>query len=190
MIEEQLQEIVQVFESIRQMLSDSILVASNIITDAYKRGNKVLLCGNGGSAADAQHIAAELLGRFYKDRAPLPAIALHANSSYMTAVANDYGYEEVFSRAVKAFGRPGDVLIAISTSGNSDNVIQAVKVAKDIGMRTIALTGASGGILAHIADVVIRVPSNDTPRIQEGHIAIGHIICSVVEQNLFGGKHD
>ncbi len=190
MIEDQLQEIMQIFEGIQLTLQDHIRISADIITNAYKNGNKVLICGNGGSAADAQHIAGEFMGQFKKDRAPLPAIALHTNTSYLTAVANDYGYKEVFARAVKALGRPGDVLIAISTSGNSDNVIQAVRVAKDMGIVTIALTGASGGLLGHIADITIRIPSDNTPRIQEGHIAIGHIICSIVENNLFGDNYD
>ncbi len=154
---------------------------------AFRRGNKVLLCGNGGSAADAQHIAAELSGRFYKDRPPLPAEALHVNTSFLTAVANDYSYEEVFARAVEAFGREGDVLIAISTSGNSPNVLRAVERANALGLITVGLTGMDGGKLAELCKYAIKVPSDDTPRIQEVHILIGHILCEIVEGELFGG---
>ncbi len=143
------------------------------IINAYKRGRKVLLCGNGGSAADAQHIAAELSGKFYIDRDPLFAEALHVNTSYLTAVANDYSYDEVFSRLVKAKGKKGDVLVAISTSGRSRNVIKAIEAANEIGMITVGLTGKSGGRM------------NDVPRIQEAHIMIGHIICEIVERELF-----
>ncbi len=157
------------------------------IIEAFKRDNKVLLCGNGGSAADAQHIAAELSGRFYKDRKPLFAEALHVNTSYLTAVANDYSYDEVYSRLVEAKGRERDILIAISTSGNSTNIIKAVKKANEIGMITIAFTGKTGGKLAEtLLYYLVNVPSTDTPRIQEAHITIGHIICELVEAELFG----
>ena len=157
------------------------------IIEAFKRDNKVLLCGNGGSAADAQHIAAELSGRFYKDRKPLFAEALHVNTSYLTAVANDYSYDEVYSRLVEAKGRERDILIAISTSGNSPNIINAVEKANEIGMITIAFTGKTGGKLADtLLGYLVNVPSTDTPRIQEAHIAIGHIICELVEEGLFG----
>ncbi len=161
-------------------------IASEII-NIFKNGNKVLLCGNGGSAADAQHIAAELSGRFYFDREPLFAEALHVNTSYLTAVANDYSYDEVFSRLVKAKGRKGDMLIGISTSGNSKNVIKAIEVANSIGMITVGMTGESGGKMKDICRYLINVPSNDTPRIQEAHIMIGHIICEIVERELFHG---
>jgi D-sedoheptulose 7-phosphate isomerase len=156
-----------------------------IITDSFAAGNKVLFCGNGGSAADAQHLAAEFSGRFYKDRKALPSEALHCNSSYLTAVGNDYGYEFVYSRIIDGIGKPGDVLIGISTSGNSKNIINAFNKAKENGMTTMALTGAKGGAMAPMADMAIRVPSDDTPRIQESHILIGHIICELVEANLF-----
>ena len=152
---------------------------------AFKNDKKMLLCGNGGSASDAQHIAAELSGRFYKDRAPLYAEALHVNSSYITAVANDYGYEETFARMVEAAGRKGDILLGISTSGNSPNVIKAIKKAKDIGMLTVGFTGIHGGKMNGICDIIIKVPSDDTPRIQEAHILIGHIICQLIEEELF-----
>ena len=145
----------------------------------------VLLCGNGGSAADAQHIAAELSGRFYTDRPPLDAEALHVNSSYLTAVANDYSYDEVYSRMVTARGKPGSVLIGISTSGNSANVVKAMETARKIGMVTVGLTGETGGKMKLLSDILLNVPSNDTPRIQECHILIGHIICELVERELF-----
>jgi D-sedoheptulose 7-phosphate isomerase len=152
----------------------------------YQQGGKILFCGNGGSAADAQHIAAELSGRFYKDRAPLYAEALHVNSSYLTAVANDYGYEAVFARMVSAAGRPGDMLIALSTSGNAPNVIRAAETAKALGMLVIGMTGAGGGQLAQHCDILLAVPSTDTPRIQECHILTGHILCELIEEALFG----
>jgi D-sedoheptulose 7-phosphate isomerase len=160
-------------------------VAKEII-NAFKNQKKVLLCGNGGSAADAQHIAAELSGKFYLDREPLFAEALHCNTSFLTAVANDYSFEDVFARAVKAMGKKGDILIGISTSGNSENVIRAIKVANKIGMITVGLTGKTGGKMKDICHYLIRVPSTDTPRIQEAHILIGHIICEIVEKEIFG----
>jgi len=166
-------------------LIDSILKASELIIECFTNKGKVLLCGNGGSAADAQHIAAEFTGRFYFDREPLDAEALHVNTSYLTAVANDYSYDEVFSRLVKAKGKKGDVLIGFSTSGNSSNVIKAFHTAKEIGIKTIAFTGLSGGKLKELCDILIKVPSNDTPRIQESHITIAHIICDLVEKKLF-----
>jgi len=168
----------------REILEKISLVSSKII-EAFKKDKKVLLCGNGGSAADAQHIAAELSGRFYKDRKPLFAEALHVNTSYLTAVANDYSFDEVYSRLIEGFGRNGDILIGISTSGNSLNIIKALETAKEKGMLTIGLTGASGGKIKHIVDYLINVPSNDTPRIQEMHILVGHIICEIVEKELF-----
>ena len=152
---------------------------------AFKDDKKMLLCGNGGSASDAQHIAAELSGRFYTDRPPLYAEALHVNSSYMTAVANDYGYEATYARMVEAAGRKGDILIGISTSGNSPNLVKAMQKAKDIGMLTIGFTGKDGGKMKDICDIMIYVPSDDTPRIQEAHILIGHIICQLIEQEMF-----
>ena len=152
---------------------------------AFKDDKKMLLCGNGGSASDAQHIAAELSGRFYTDRPPLYAEALHVNSSYMTAVANDYGYEATYARMVEAAGRKGDILLGISTSGNSPNVVKAMQKAKDIGMLTIGFTGKDGGKMKDICDIMIYVPSFDTPRIQEAHILIGHIICQLIEEEMF-----
>ena len=152
---------------------------------AFRDNKKMLLCGNGGSASDAQHIAAELSGRFYTDRPPLYAEALHVNSSYMTAVANDYGYEATYARMVEAAGRKGDVLIGISTSGNSSNVVKAMQKAKEIGMLTVGFTGKDGGKMKDICDIMICVPSVDTPRIQEAHILIGHIICQLIEEGMF-----
>jgi D-sedoheptulose 7-phosphate isomerase len=152
---------------------------------AFKDNKKMLLCGNGGSASDAQHIAAELSGRFYADRPPLYAEALHVNSSYMTAVANDYGYEATYARMVEAAGRKGDVLLGISTSGNSPNVVRAMQKAKELGMLTVGFTGKDGGEMKDICDIMICVPSIDTPRIQESHILIGHIICQLIEEEMF-----
>lgn len=158
------------------------------VIEAYTYNRKVLFCGNGGSAADAQHIAAELSGRFYMDRKPLYAEALHTNSSYLTAVANDYGYDEVFARLVQAMGSKGDIFIGISTSGNSKNILRAVEAATEQGMITIGMTGAKGGKMKEACNYLINVPSDDTPRIQECHILIGHIICELVEKQLFGKK--
>ena len=156
----------------------------SLIVTALKAGGKVVLFGNGGSAADAQHLAGELVGRFKLERRALPAIALTTNTSTLTAMANDCGYETVFSRQVEALVSEKDVVMAISTSGNSPNVIEAIKTAKMRGAKTIGLTGGSGGKLAEVADLVIIVPSNDTPRIQEAHITIGHIVCELVEKEL------
>jgi len=172
------------------LLNDPVLMGTiekvtTVIAQAFRAGNKVLFCGNGGSAADAQHLAAEFSGRFYTDRDPLPAEALHCNSSYMTAVANDYGYDVVYSRIVKGMGKPGDVLIGLSTSGNSVNIMKAMEQAAQIGMINVVLTGESGGKLRNMCDYLINVPSSDTPRIQESHIMIGHIICELVETELF-----
>ena len=152
---------------------------------AFRAGNRVYFCGNGGSAADAQHLAAEFSGRFYKDRLALPAEALHCNTSYLTAVANDYGYEHVYSRMIEGIGQPGDVLVGLSTSGNSVNIIEAFRKAKRKGMVTIAMTGGGGGMMKEECDILINVPSSDTPRIQESHIMTGHIICELVEDQYF-----
>jgi D-sedoheptulose 7-phosphate isomerase len=188
-------------EKIKQIITSSIQVkqallsneemlakieeVSNLITEAFKNGNKVLFCGNGGSAADAQHLAAEFSGRFYTDRDALPAEALHVNTSYLTAVANDYSYDVVYARIVKGIGKPGDVLIGISTSGNSKNIVEAFKVANEKGMLTIGLTGEKGGSMKELSKYLFNVASNDTPRIQETHILIGHIICQLVEEKYF-----
>jgi len=152
---------------------------------AFQSDKKMLFCGNGGSASDAQHIAAELSGRFYADRPPLYAEALHVNSSFMTAVANDYGYEATYARMVEAKGRKGDILVGISTSGNSPNVVKAIQKAKEIGMTTVGFTGKNGGEMRDICDIMICAPSDDTPRVQEAHILVGHIICQLIEQEMF-----
>ncbi|MBK9733070.1 MAG: D-sedoheptulose 7-phosphate isomerase [Chitinophagaceae bacterium] len=165
-----------------------ITVLQNVadeIVKCYAHDGKVLFCGNGGSAADAQHIAAELSGRFYFDRDPLDAEALHVNTSYLTAVANDYSYEQVYSRLIKARGRKGDVLVGISTSGNSGNVIKAFELANEIGMITVGMTGESGGKMKPLSTYLLNAPSSDTPRIQESHIMMGHIICELVEERMF-----
>lgn len=162
--------------------------AAIVCIQAFQADRKVLFCGNGGSAADAQHIAAELSGRFYTDRPPLYAEALHVNSSYITAVANDYGYDEVYARMLLAIGRPGDVLVAISTSGNSANILKTIEIAKQQQMTIIGMSGASGGKMRDLCDVLLNVPSHDTPRIQESHILIGHIICQIIESELFAEK--
>jgi D-sedoheptulose 7-phosphate isomerase len=167
---------------------EKIYVAANELVACFRRGGKVLFCGNGGSAADAQHLSAELSGRFYYDRPPLNAEALHVNSSYLTAVANDYTFEEIYSRMVLGVGKVGDILIGLSTSGNSKNIVRAFEVANSMGIMTIAITGLSGGELLKIANLVINVPSADTPRIQEAHIMIGHIICQLVESEMFPTK--
>jgi D-sedoheptulose 7-phosphate isomerase len=174
----------------QNMLGRADLVAmiakvSELLVTSVRQGNKVLLFGNGGSAADAQHIAAELVGRFAFNRPALPALALSVNSSCVTAIGNDYGFDEVFSRQVEALARPGDVAIGISTSGNSPNVIKAIQTARKMGLKTIGLTGAAGGALSKSADYCISVPSNETPRIQECHILIGHIISELVEREIF-----
>lgn len=168
-----------------QELLASIEKAAEACIEAFKNDKKVLFCGNGGSAADAQHISAELSGRFYTDRPPLYSEALHVNSSYMTAVANDYSYDVVYSRMVEACGRKGDVLVGITTSGNSKNILAAMEAAKKQGMITIGMTGKSGGKMNDCCDMMLRVPSADTPRIQESHILIGHIICQLIEETIF-----
>ena len=155
------------------------------VVNTYKNDGAVYFCGNGGSAADAQHIAAELSGRFYYDRPPLFAEALHVNTSYLTAVANDYSYDEIYARLIKAKGRKGDILFGISTSGNSENIIRAFKVAREQGVICVAMTGETGGKMKEHCDYLINVPSVDTPRIQESHIMLGHIICEFVESELF-----
>lgn len=173
-----------------RVINDSRLIATiqsvvEKIVLTYENGGKVLFCGNGGSAADAQHLAAELSGRFYFDRLPLNAEALHVNTSYLTAVANDYGFDNVYSRMVQAVGQPGDILVALSTSGNSINILKAIKEANSIGMTTVGFTGQTGGEMKDKCTFLINIPSIDTPRIQEVHIMVGHIICEMVENRLF-----
>lgn len=180
-------------ESLRvkqQILADQALIktiaeVAETCTQALCEGHKIMFCGNGGSAADAQHLAAELSGRFYIDRKPLAAEALTVNTSYLTAVSNDYSFDDVFSRLVEGSGKPGDILVGLSTSGNSENVARAFAKAHETGIITVALTGEKGGKLATMADYLVRVPSADTPRIQESHILIGHIICELIENHLF-----
>lgn len=188
-------------DSITKIISESIDVKQQVlhndnlieeieniveaIVQAFKNGHRIYFCGNGGSAADAQHLAAEFSGRFYKNRIALPAEALHTNTSYLTAVANDYGYDQVYSRLVEGITSRGDVLVGLSTSGNSPNIIEAFKVARERGVITIAFTGESGGEMKSMSDYLINVPSKNTPRIQESHIMLGHIICELVEEMMF-----
>ena len=188
-------------EQIKSIISNSIRVKQEIlespamlqaleqavavITSALQKGNRIWFCGNGGSAADAQHLAAEFSGRFYKDRKALPAEALHCNSSYLTAVANDYSYDEVYARLVDGVAAEGDVLVGLSTSGNSANIVRAFEAARRRRVHTIGLTGQSGGKLKALSDILFNVPSGDTPRIQESHILLGHIICQLVEESYF-----
>lgn len=169
-------------------LIKSIESCVTLLVAAFKNGNKVLFCGNGGSAADAQHLAAEFSGRFYIDRDALPAEALHVNTSYITAVANDYSYDVVYSRMIKGIGNTGDVLVGLSTSGNSINIIKAFEMAREKGMYTIGFTGSTGGKMKALSHYLLNVPSTDTPRIQESHILIGHIICQLVEEQYFNVK--
>ena len=164
---------------------DAVIVVSNIIADAFNSGSKIIIFGNGGSSTDASHIAAEFVGRFKMERPPLPAISLNTNMAVITAIANDYDFSDVFVRQLKAHAQDGDVVIGISTSGNSANVIKAMEAARSRGLKTVALTGAEGGKLASKADHIFAVPSTDTPRIQETHIILGHVLCQMVEEILF-----
>ena len=178
------------FNNLQKIINDKGLTAEiEIVTtkiiQAFKDGNKLLLCGNGGSASDAQHIAAELSGRFIKERKPLYAEALHVNSSYMTAVSNDYGFESTYSRMLEAIGKKGDVLIALSTSGNSENVVNAVKMANSLDMLSVGMSGATGGKIKELCQHNIIIPSSNTARIQEAHIIVGHIFCQIIEEKLF-----
>ena len=191
----------KIMHSIEQIFQNSIEVKKNIlanpdfiakieksiaiIVSALKNDNKIIFCGNGGSAADAQHLTAEFTGRFYKERTPLAALCLNTNVSSLTAIANDYSYDDVFLRQTIALARKGDVLVGITTSGNSKNIIKSFEYAKENGITTIALTGEGGGKIKDLADILLDVPSSDTPRIQESHITIGHIICELVEKELF-----
>lgn len=166
------------------MLNTSIQVVHEIV-QAFKNGKRVYFAGNGGSAADAQHLAAEFSGRFYMDRMALPAEALHCNTSYLTAVANDYSYDEIYARLIQGIAHEGDVLVGLSTSGNSGNIVKAFKAAKLKKVLTVGFTGENGGMLKPLSDYLINVPSDDTPRIQESHILLGHIICELVEKEYF-----
>ena len=188
----QIQSIIEGSIQVKQaILNDEQLMLEiekivHAITNAFKQGNAVYFAGNGGSAADAQHLAAEFSGRFYKDRKALPSDALHCNSSYLTAVANDYSYDVIYARLLEGLAKPGDVLVGISTSGNSGNIVKAFEMAKSIGVVTVGFTGASGGKMKTLSDFLINIPSTTTPRIQESHILVGHIICELVEENIFG----
>ena len=166
--------------------ADRIVQVATLIADAFRNGNKVLLFGNGGSSTDAAHIAAEFVGRYKRERVPLPAIALATDIAAITCIANDYGYEELFARQVRAHGRKGDIAVGISTSGNSPNVLKGIEAARDCGMATIAWTGANGGKLAGLVDYPFVVPSTVTSRIQESHITLGHVLCELVEDHLLG----
>lgn len=166
-------------------LLQTIRQVADTMTTALRNGNRILWCGNGGSAADAQHLAAELSGRFYYDRPPLNSEALHCNTSYLTAVANDYGYELIYSRMIDGACKQGDVLVGISTSGNSKNILNAFRKAKELGVITVAMTGKTGGEMRQVSDYLLNVPTMDTPRIQESHIMLGHIICEIVEAQMF-----
>ncbi len=177
-----LQRSLEVHERLLDSCLPQLNAAADALISAYIAGNKALFFGNGGSAADAQHLAAEFLGRYLRQREPLPALALNANSSAVTAIGNDYGYEFTFARQLEALAKPGDVAVGISTSGNSANVIEAVLCARRLGVFTIGLTGASGGRLASLVDVLVAAPSEETPRIQECHILIGHALCDAVEE--------
>ncbi|MBR4339194.1 MAG: D-sedoheptulose 7-phosphate isomerase [Bacteroidales bacterium] len=189
-IERMRQAVAESIATKQRILEDGALMsrleeASKLVAASLRQGGKIHFCGNGGSAADAQHLAAELSGRFYYDRPPLNAEALHCNTSYLTAVGNDYGYEWVFARLLRGTGHAGDVLVALSTSGNSKNILKAYEVCKEMGIRTISLTGETGGKMKEYSDILLNVPSTDTPRIQESHIMLGHILCEWVEADLF-----
>ncbi len=184
-IRDQLDESARIKAMIRDRYAETILKTVDFMIACYKNGGKLLICGNGGSAADSQHFAAEMVGRLVKDRDPLPAIAMTTDTSILTAIGNDYSYDIVFRKQVEALGKPGDVLVCMSTSGNSENVVQAILAAKEKNIRTVALLGKSGGKIAEMADDAIVVPSNVSQRIQEGHITIIHIWCEIIESTLF-----
>ncbi len=188
----QIQKAIQNSISVKQQilqdaeLLDRVALTVSQMVKTLKNGGKIHFCGNGGSAADAQHLAAELSGRFYFDREPLNAEALHCNTSYLTAVANDYGYDEVYARLLKGTAHNGDLLVALSTSGNSANILKTCKLASEMGVFVVGMTGASGGDLKKYSNILLNVPSSDTPRIQEAHIVLGHILCEHVEKEIFG----
>jgi len=187
-IKQELNEHLTTFDTTMKSIGSSLEVAVNICIDSLKQGGKILLFGNGGSAADAQHIAAELVGRYKLERKGLSAIALSTDTSSLTAIANDYGYEHVFDRQIEALANPEDVAIGISTSGNSSNVINALQLAKNIGCKSIGLSGKSGGDMNKLCDVNLVIPANDTARIQEMHILVGHIICHLIELEFRNSK--
>lgn len=176
----------EVMEAVERDLAPAILEVADLLIDAFRRGGKLLVMGNGGSAADAQHLAAEIVGRFRMERKALPAIALSTDTSILTAVGNDYGFESVFRRQVEALAGEGDVVVGISTSGSSPNVLEALRRAREMGCRTVGLLGRDGGAIRGVTDLDLTVPGSDTPRIQEAHITIIHILCELVEQGLFG----
>jgi len=184
-IKADLKESIDLKNQVLKELVPKIESAARMLIMALKAGNKILLCGNGGSAADSQHLATEIVSRYKKDRKPLAAIALSTDTSILTAVGNDYGFEYIFARQVEALGKKGDVLIGISTSGESKNVVEAMKAARSLGLRTIGLLGCAGGSIGEAVDLAIVVPCKNTPRIQEAHITIGHILCDLIERELF-----
>ena len=188
LIEERIKESIEVKKRILEdkNLLSKIKTAAEIIVNSLKNGGKIILCGNGGSAADAQHIAAELLGKYLMDRKPLAALALTTNTSVLTAIGNDYSFDQIFVRQFEAVAKPQDVLIGISTSGNSANVVNVVKAARQMNIKTICIAGSNGGKLKDLCEVLINIPSESTPRIQESHIMVGHILCELVESELFG----
>ena len=181
-IESEFSSHLETIKSVIDCMEDDLEKASQIVVDTLKSGNKILLCGNGGSAADAQHIAAELTGRYKTERKALAGIALTTDTSALTAIGNDYGYERVFDRQVEALAREGDLLIGISTSGNSVNIISALKLAKELGCSTVGLSGRGGGEMSQVCDINLIVPSENTPRIQEMHILLGHTMCHIVDE--------
>ena len=187
-IRKQIQSHQAVMTAVAEQLAVPLVTAVDLLVAALADGNKVLVMGNGGSAADAQHLAAEIVGRFKLERRGMPAIALTTDSSILTAVGNDYGFDQIFSRQVEALAGPGDVVIGLSTSGNSPNVHLAMTLAAGLGCRTIGFLGRDGGTIKEVAEVCLTVPSNDTPRIQEGHITLIHILCDLVERRLFAGE--
>ena len=190
LIAQALREGARLRQLVLERCSDSIANAAAIVTDALLAGNKVLIFGNGGSAADAQHVAAELVGRFVAERRPLPAIALTVDTSALTAIANDYGFDQVYARQLRALGRKGDVAIAISTSGRSPNILAAIEAARELGVSVVGLTGAKGSAFAALCDACVVVPSTNTARIQEIHITVGHVICEVVDARVLGHVAD
>jgi D-sedoheptulose 7-phosphate isomerase len=178
----------EVLEALERELGPKMILVAELLVDTFRNGNKLLVMGNGGSAADAQHLAGEIVGRFKLERRGLPAIALSTDTSILTAVANDYGFDAIFSRQVEALAREGDAVIGISTSGSSSNVLSALRLAREMGCRTVGLLGKDGGSIREMVDLDLTVPGHDTPRIQEGHITIIHILCELVEEALFGEK--
>ncbi|HEY6953949.1 MAG TPA: D-sedoheptulose 7-phosphate isomerase [Flavisolibacter sp.] len=191
---EKIKDIIKASINVKQQVLENEELLSTVeavvdkITSSLRNRGRIYFCGNGGSAADAQHLAAEFSGRFYTDRKALPAEALHCNTSYMTAVANDYSYDVVYARLIEGIANKGDVLVGLSTSGNSGNIVKAFEVAKDKGVITVGFTGLSGGAMKSLSDYLINIPTTDTPRIQESHIMIGHIICQLVEEKFFAAN--